>query len=655
MSKREVRPYGTWTSPLPTRLLVEKRLSLADTRFDHGSGAVTWLESRPWQGGRQVLVRWTPEMGTSDVTADDMNVRTRVHEYGGAPYLVHDDLIVVSDFTTGRLLLLNADGSSRPITAEGDFRYADMVLDAARGELIAVREDHSGGGEPASALVAIPLGGDPPRILAADSDFAAAPRLAPDGQRLAWIRWNHPNMPWDGTELVVASVEDNGQLGVATVVAGSTHAWVSQPRWSPTGVLHFVAEPTGWMNIYRATERGVEPVTMLEAEFAIPEWSFGLSNYAFRPEGSIVAVGRSLGRDQLYHFPPGDAAAEIVDLPFTEMGSVDVVGDSVVLEAASPSAFASVVLVHLRDGSFRVLRTSSESAVDPADISIPESIDFPTVDGRIAHALFYPPTSQRFEAPVGERPPLVVGNHGGPTGQAYTGLTFTYQHFTSRGIAFLDVDYGGSSGYGRDYRKRLEGNWGVVDVDDCVAAAEFLARRGDVDADRMAVRGGSAGGFTTLAALAFRDSFQAGISYFGIGDLRAFARETHKFESRYVDRLVGPWPAAEALYLERSPSFHTGRMSAPVLVIQGADDRITPASEAERIVAALAERSIPHAYLLIEGEDHGFRKEENILRAYEAELSFLSQIFGFELADRVDRLEIPGLEHWIAERYPSRP
>jgi dipeptidyl aminopeptidase/acylaminoacyl peptidase len=285
---------------------------------------------------------------------------------------------------------------------------------------------------------------------------------------------------------------------------------------------------------------------------------------------------------------------------------------------------------------------------------MPEAIEFPTTDGRFAHALFYPPTSQAFVAPAGDRPPLVVGNHGGPTGQAYTGLTFTYQHFTSRGIAFLDVDYGGSAGYGRAYRKRLEGAWGVVDVDDCVAAAEFLAERGDVDRDRMAVRGGSAGGFTTLAALAFRDAFQAGISYFGIGDLLAFAGETHKFESRYNDRLVGPLPAAEALYRERSPNLHADRMSAPVLVIQGADDRIVPPSEAERIVAALAARSIPHAYLLVEGEDHGFRKDENILRAFEAELSFLSQIFGFDLADRVDRLEILGLEAWVKERSPDR-
>ncbi len=652
-AEREVRPYGSWKSPLPTRLLVEKRLSLSDIRFDHGSDAVTWIESRPWQGGRQALVRWTPEAGTSDVSPDGLNVRTRVHEYGGAPYLAHADLTIVSDFATSRLLRRGVDGAWQPIT-DADLRYADMILDAGRGELIAVQEDHSAGGEPVNRLVAVSLAGGTPRILAADSDFVAAPRLSPDGSRLAWIRWNHPNMPWDGTELVVATVDSGGGLGVPSVVAGSSDEWVSQPRWSPGGQLHFVAEPTGWMNLYRATDRGIEPIAPLEAEFASPEWSFGQSNYGFTADGSILAVGRSSGRDRLYVVPSDDGVPEVIDLPFTEMASVDVRGEFVVLDAASPTAVASVVLVDLRDRSSTVLRASSGSAVDPEDISIPEAIEFPTRDGGFAHALYYPPTSRAFVGPDGEKPPLVVGNHGGPTGQAYTGLTFTYQHFTSRGVAFLDVDYGGSSGYGRAYRKRLKGAWGVVDVDDCVGAATFLAERGDVDPQRMAVRGGSAGGFTTLAALAFRDSFQAGISYYGIGDLLAFAAETHKFESRYNDWLVGPLPAAEAVYRERSPNAHVDRIAAPVLVVQGADDRVVPASEAERIVAALARRSIPHAYLLIEGEDHGFRKEESILRSFEAELSFLGQIFGYELDDDVERLEIRGLAAWVEARHPTR-
>jgi dipeptidyl aminopeptidase/acylaminoacyl peptidase len=645
-----VAPYGAWRSSLPVSLLVEGRVGLSEPRFDVDGRTLAWLESRAEEGGRSVLVRWTEEDGPRDVSPPGMNVRTRVHEYGGAPALVHGALVVVSDFGSGRLHRVAADRSSEPITPDGPFRYADVRLDAGRDRLVAVREDHGRSAEAANEIVAIPLDGSGDvRILAAGRDFYAAPGLSPGGASLAFVAWDHPNLPWDGTQLFVAPVLADGDLGEARRVAGSPSDWISQPRWSPSGELHFVAEPDDWMNLYRLDGEVVRAVTQLEAEFAYPDWQFGTRNYAFAPDGTILAIGRSRGADRLYRVTP-DGGAVPIELPFTEMGGIDVAGDTAVLVAAGPRSFYAVIRLDLRTGAWEKIRRSVPAEINPATISVPESVEFPTTGERTAFGLFYRPANPDFEAPPGERPPLIVTSHGGPTAQAFGGLNVVVQLFTSRGFAVLDVDYGGSTGYGRDYRRRLQGQWGVVDVDDCVAGARWLAERGEVDGDRMAVRGSSASGYTTLCALAFRDLFSAGVSYFGIGDLLAFARETHKFESRYLDRLVGPLPAAEATYRARSPIRFCDRMSCPVLVLQGLDDRIVPPAEAERIVDALWERRIPHAYVAFEGEDHGFRKADSIIRSFEAELSFYAQVFGFEPADEIEPIAVEGIDAWRDRR-----
>jgi dipeptidyl aminopeptidase/acylaminoacyl peptidase len=636
MSGRRVAPYGTWQSPFPIDLLVTGRVGLTDPRFDADDASLAWLEVRAQDGGRSTLVRWTEREGARDASPPGMNVRDRVHEYGGAPALVAGDLVIVSDFSTGLLHRVAPDRSSEPITPDGAFRYADLQLDEARGRLLAVREDHSGPGEPASSIVAIALDGSRQvSVLASGRSFYSSPRLSPGGGRLAFLAWDHPNLPWDGTELFVATVGPAGDLGRPELAAGSTSDWIAQPRWSPEGILHFVAEPTGWMNLHRWVDGRIEAVTDLEAELAYPDWVFGLRNYAFASDGTILAIGRSRGADRLYRIAPG-RDPESLDLPFTELGHLDVRGDRAILTAAGPATFSAIVLVNLHDGSTTTVRRSVPTDLDPASISIPEPIEFPTAGGHTAHALFYRPTNPDFEAPPGERPPLVVTSHGGPTSQANSGLSIATQLFTSRGIAVVDVDYGGSTGYGRDYRKRLEGAWGVVDVDDCCNVARWLGERGDVDPERVAIRGGSASGFTTLASLAFRDRFKAGVSYFGLGDLEKFVHDTHKFESRYLERLVGPWPEAKARYHERSPALHAGGISCPVLVLQGLDDRVVPPAEAERIVDALFERGVPHAYIAYEGEDHGFRKAENIVGSFAAELSFYGQVFGFEPSDPIE-------------------
>ncbi len=648
-----VAPYGSWRSPVPLELVAEGFVRLAEPRWD--GDTITWLEGRAEDDGRQTLVRWSRADGVHDISPAGLNVRTRVHEYGGGAYLAAGDLVVVSDFTTGRLLRVGPDRAATPLTPVGRWRYADMCLDASRNRLICVREDHTlEDREAVNTLVAVPLDGaaadDPARVveLAGGSDFVAAPRLSPDGRRLAWTRWNHPNMPWDGTECMLADVGADGSLGAATVVAGDAGTWVTQPAWSPAGVLYVSAELDGWLNLYRVESVGRDgeitppiPVAPMAAEVGGPEWNLGYADYGFAEDGTVIAAARSGGRDRLVRIDPaGRAGPDEIPLPFVELDYLGVRGDRLVCLAASPTTFRSVVLVNLLDGSVEVLRRASEAMLDPADLAPAEPVEFPTTGGRTAHGILYRAHNRATRAPSGELPPLLVTSHGGPTAAAHAGLAVGIQVLATRGIAVLDVDYGGSTGYGREYRRRLTGSWGVVDVDDCVAGARAMADRGIVDPARLAIEGGSASGFTTLAALAFRDVFRAGVSYFGIGNLAAFAAETHKFESRYLDGLLGPYPAARDVYEARSPIFHLEGIHSPVLVLQGLDDRIVPPAEAERIVAALRRNGIPHAYIAFEGEDHGFRKASSMLRSTQAELAFYGAVLGFVPADPLPPLPL---------------
>ena len=645
MAKPQVAPYGSWKSPITSDLIASGIIRLGQIALDGDD--VYWVEMRPAEGGRYVIVRRTPGGRTTDVTPPPFNARTLVHEYGGGAFAVAEGTVYFSNFADQRLYRQEPGAQPRPITPEAKLRYADGVVDRRRGRMICVREDHTDPAQEAvNAIVSLDLEGDPEggRVLVSGNDFYSSPRLSPDGTRLAWLTWNHPNMPWDGTELWVGELRADGSLGRAERVAGGPRESIFQPEWSPDGVLHFVSDRTGWWNLYRWRDGRAEPLTEMEAEFGRPQWVFGMSTYAFASADHIICAYTQRGIWHLASLDTATRALKPIEIPYTEIAYVRAAPGRAVFLAGSPIEPASVVQLDLATGRIEVLRRSTEAAIDPGYLSSPQAIEFPTEGGLTAYAFFYPPQNRDYVAPPGERPPLLVMSHGGPTSAASTTLNLGIQYWTSRGIAVLDVNYGGSTGYGRAYRERLDGQWGIVDVDDCVNGARYLVERGLVDGQRLAIRGGSAGGYTTLCALTFRDVFKAGASYFGVSDLEALTKETHKFESRYLDRLVGPYPERRDLYRERSPIHFAHRLSCPAIFFQGLEDRVVPPSQAESMVEALRAKGLPVAYVTFEGEQHGLRRAESIKRALDAELYFYSRIFGFEPADPVEPVPIENLD-----------
>ena len=642
MAEPRIAPYGSWKSPITSERIVAGTIGLEQVALDGKD--IYWIETRPLEGGRHVIVRRTPDGATRDVTPPGYNARTRVHEYGGGAYAVRNGVVVFSNFADQRLYRQEPDGEPKPVSPAGEVRYADGRI-TADGHLLCVREDHSAAGrEAVNAVVRLALdGGAETRVLASGRDFYAAPRLSPDGPRLAWLAWDHPNMPWDGTELWLGELRPDGTVGHAERVAGGPNESVSQPEWSPGGVLHFVSDRTGWWNLYRWRDSRAEPLCPLEAEFGRPQWVLGNPTYAFASPGTIVCSYTRQGAWRLAWFDTASGQREEIEESYADIWSVSAARGLAVFCAASASEPAAVVSLDLGRHHLTLLRRSSALDLDPGYLSVPRAIEFPTAGGRTAHAFHYAPRNRDFVAPKGTRPPLLVISHGGPTGSTTGRLRLEVQFWTSRGFAVVDVNYGGSTGYGRAYRERLNGQWGLVDVEDCVNAARYLVERGEADPDRLAIRGGSAGGYTTLCALTFRDLFRAGASYYGVSDLEALAKETHKFESRYLDRLVGPYPERRDLYRERSPIHFTDRLSCPVILFQGLEDKVVLPNQAETMVEALRAKGLPVAYVPFAGEQHGFRRAENIKRALDAELYFYSRIFGFEPTEPIEPVAIENL------------
>jgi dipeptidyl aminopeptidase/acylaminoacyl peptidase len=632
----QTAPHGSWASPISASFIAQGAVQLGGVASS-GSSAY-WLEARPAEGGRNVVVR-----DGKDITPPGFNVRTQVHEYGGGAWLVDGSTVFFSNWEDQRLYRQDDGGEPVAITAAPGIprgmRYADAIVTSDGRTIICVRERHVQGREAYNEIVIMPTDGSiEPDGIISGNDFYSNPRLSPDGTKLTWLEWSHPNLPWDGTFLYVCDLTSEFGILNPTLVAGGMDESIYQPEWSPDGVLHYVSDRSGWWNVYR--QGSDDSVLAMDADSGAPQWVFGQSRYVFTDDGEIVCIVTRNASDELGVIRNGHL--EAFDVPYTVFSSLTRSDDTVLFLAASPTEHAQVVSLDLSSGKTKVIKKSRDDSVDASYISAAEAIDFES-EGRPSHAFFYAPRNKDFDGPSGDKPPLIVFTHGGPTGNVNSALNLSIQFWTSRGFAVVDVNYGGSTGYGRDYRRFLNGNWGVVDVQDCVNAARFLAKRGDVDGDRMAIRGGSAGGFTTLAALVFADVFKAGANYFGVSDFTPFVEDTHKFESRYLDSLVGPYPEEKELYYERSPANFVDRISAPVITFQGTEDMIVPPSQSERVVNALREKKIPSAYVTYEGEQHGFRRAENIIHSLESELYFYGRVFGFEPADKIEPVEIENL------------
>ena len=643
MTEKIAAPFGSWTSPITAESLTGAVIGIKEPGTD--VDAIYWLENRPSEKGRSTLIRLRDGV-TTELTPNPFDVRTRVHEYGGGSWIATNGIVLASNGSDGRIYRVTKDALT-PITAEGPWRYADFLIDTHHDRIIAVREDHSLEGiEPINTLVQLELDGpndDGGQVIISGTDFVASAALSPDGSQLSWLQWNHPNMPWDGCELWYADVAEDGTLSNIHEVTGGLAESIVRPRWNTNGLPVFASDRTGWWQLYADRgEDGILPIMEpTEAEFAQPQWVFGMSTWDFTADGRVVAAWN---QDGAWHLGRLDVAMTPIheyDLPFTSISEVHVQPstNTVIFYGASPTDVGGLVQLDIETGEWHFLRKSSMEEIDPAYISVPQAISWTSEDGSAAYGFYYPPTNKDYTGPADELPPLIVESHGGPTSQTSSTLSLKRQFWTSRGFAILDVNYGGSTGYGRDYRNGLQGTWGIVDVADCVTGAEYLADQGLVDPARLAIRGGSAGGFTTLAALTTTQIFAVGVSYFGIGDLEAMARDTHKFESRYLDGLVGPYPEAKEIYIERSAVHHVDRLEAAMLLLQGLEDKVVPPNQATMMAEAVRAKGLPVSHIEYEGEGHGFRQASTIQHSTLAELAFFGSVFGFTPAD-----DVPGID-----------
>ena len=639
-----IAPFGSWKSPITSNLIVSQTIGLGSVIADGND--IYWLEIRPTEKGRNVLVKYNPTGENIDITPKPFNVRSRVHEYGGGAYLITEGTIYFSNFTDGRIYQHTIATQPQALTPSGNKRYTNMMIDRSRNRLICVCEDHTQeDNEPENTIVSIDLTDGTVNKLISGADFYSSPCLSPDGKYLAWLSWHHPYMPWDSTYLWLAEINNDGSIEEAKLIAGGEEESICEPKWSVDGKLYFSSDRHDWWNIYcRDRDDTIESIYEMEAEFAYPHWVFGLSTYAFISPTQIICTYSQNGSWHLARIDTQTKQLQPIETTYTNISSVQTTEDGKALfVAGSPTEPTAVIQLDLATETKVILKQSGTLNLDSAYLSIPEAISFPTENNLTAYAWYYPPQNKDFSAPEGELPPLLVKSHGGPTAAASVSLSWRIQYWTSRGFGYLDVNYGGSIGYGRQYRQRLEKNWGIVDVADCINAATYLVRQGRVDGDRLVISGGSAGGYTTLAALTFYDTFKAGASYYGVSDLEILARDTHKFESRYLDGLIGAYPEEKEIYEARSPIHFTDKLSCAVIFFQGGEDKVVPPNQADIMFTAIKNKGLPAAYILFEDEGHGFRQGENIKKALDSEFYFYSRVFGFTPADPLEAIEIVNL------------
>ncbi len=619
-------PYGSWPSPLSAARVTAGALRLDQIQLDGED--VYWIEGRASEGGRNVIVRRSPDGDISDVTPPAFNVRSRVHEYGGGAYTVDAGTIYFTNFADQRIYRQQPGRAPVAITDEGPF-FADYRVDQFRNRLIAVRETHVAGSEARNELVAIGVPtGVPAQTLVEGADFYSRPIVSPDGKFLAWLQWHHPNMPWDGTELWVAMFNADGSPGSRERVAGGASESIFQPEWSPDNSLYFVSDRSGWWNLYRWRGLSIEPVHAMAAEFGKPQWTFSMVTYAIVDANRIAVTYTEGGCWKLAMIGVDARSFTPIDLTIEPLESIRANANGIYFIGGSPTEATAIMAIsgHHRHAT---IRSSATETIPCELISVAEAVTFKAAE-RDVHAFYYPPTNPGVQAPPGDRPPLLVITHGGPTGATTDVLDPKIQFWTSRGFAVLDVNYSGSTGYGRAYRERLNGTWGIVDVEDVVAGAKAMVEAGKADPERLIIRGGSAGGYTTLAALTFHDTFKSGASYYGISDLEVLQQDTHKFESRYNDSLIGPYPEAKDVYKARSPIHFTDRLACPIILFQGLDDKVVPPNQSEMMAEAVRKKGLKVKYVTFQGEQHGFRKAENIIRALEEELAFYRDVFSMK-------------------------
>jgi dipeptidyl aminopeptidase/acylaminoacyl peptidase len=643
MGVSQVAPYGTWKSPITSDLIVSGAIGLGQISLD--GNTIYWNESRPTESGRNVVVQYTEQHGAIDITPPPFNVRTRVHEYGGGAYKVQNNVLYFANFSDQFLYRQPLGSAAVDFATLPGMRYADVVIDESRDRLICIREDHSLVDlEAVNTIIRLSLTDGSQTVLVSGADFYASPRLSPDGTLLSWICWNHPDMPWDGTQLWVGQLEGD-HLSAVQQLAGSREESIFQPQWGADGQLYFISDRTGWWNLYRwnPEDGSTESLCPRSAEFGLPQWVFGMSTYGFVDAHQLICTYIENGVSRLASLDLTTLALTEIPTPYTSISGLQVAAAHAVFIGGSATQPSAIVQFDLATQQFVTLRRATDLQIDPGYLSVPEAIEFPTANGLTAHAFYYPPTNKDFTAAENERPPMLVKSHGGPTAATAASFNLGFQYWTSRGFAVLDVNYGGSTGYGRAYRDRLKGTWGIVDVEDCINGAKFLVEQDKADGDRLVIAGGSAGGYTTLCALTFHHTFKAGASYYGVSDLKALATDTHKFESRYLDGLIGPYPARQDLYDARSPINAVAQLACPVIFLQGDEDKIVPPNQAEMMVEAIKAKGLPVAYVLFAGEQHGFRKAENIKRALDSEFYFYSRVFGYTPADPIEPVAIANL------------
>jgi dipeptidyl aminopeptidase/acylaminoacyl peptidase len=637
---KESVPFGTWVSPISAETVAEASVGFGAVAID--ANDVYWLESRPREEGRSVIVRYGCK--PADLTPATFDVRSRVHEYGGGAFHIRDGVAYFTNFADQGLYRQAVDSAPERITVSDGLRYADFASQGRR--LYCVREDHRNPGTPVNGLVCIDLDSlpDDGRLVWQQSDFVAYPSLSTDGDRLAWIAWDFPNMPWDNVALWIADLAADGSLRNARRLNVGIEESVLQPVWASDGALYFIADRGGWWNLYRYQGGTTSILLEMQADFGGPLWMLGASYFALISEREALVRYATNQGETLARLDLVSGALEPFDLPYTGYASLQTRGREACFIATRLDAPNELVEVNVDTGTHRTLAVTGERPFDAGFLSVPDSLEFPTDGGDTAFAYYYPPSHPTSKGPADAAPPMIVEVHGGPTSATLPAYSVSRHFWSSRGFAVLDVNYGGSTGYGRAFRQRLNGQWGIVDLRDTINAARYAVEKGLADPDRLAIHGGSAGGFLVLAALAFDDTFSVGANYFGVSDLEMLAVETHKFESRYLDLLVGPYPEMKDVYIERSPIHNLDGFARPLITLQGLDDRIVPPSQSERIYEALRERGVPVAMLTFEGESHGFRKAETRARALEAELYFYGRVLGLEPAGHLKPLPIANLD-----------